>query len=56
MRKCMGFLFAMFMAVFGTPLYAMELSLDVAVEKILAESQDMKKAEANIKKADFLPH
>ena len=52
MRKCMGFLFAMFMAVFGTPLYAMELSLDVAVEKILAESQDMKKAEANIKKAE----
>ena len=48
----MGFLFAMFMAVFGTPLYAMELSLDVAVEKILAESQDMKKAEANIKKAE----
>ena len=52
MRKCMGFLFAIFMAVFGTPLFAMDLSLDEAVSKILAESQDMKKADANIKKAE----
>ncbi|MBR4475337.1 MAG: TolC family protein [Alphaproteobacteria bacterium] len=52
MRKCMGFFFAIFMAVFGTPLFAMDLSLDEAVSKILAESQDMKKADANIKKAE----
>lgn len=30
---------------------AMDLSLDAAVDKILAESQDLKKADANVKKA-----
>lgn len=34
-----------------TPVHAMDLSLDTAVEKILAESQDLKKADANVKKA-----
>ena len=48
----MRVLFAVFIALMGTPLCAMDLSLDEAVEKILAESQDMKKAEANIKKAE----
>ena len=33
------------------PAGAMDLSLDAAVEKILAESNDIKKADANIKKA-----
>ena len=52
MRNLMRGLFAVFVAFCGMPLYAMDLSLDDAVEKILAESQDMKKAEANIKKAE----
>lgn len=32
--------------------FAMDLSLDAAVEKILDQSQDLKKAEANVKKAE----
>jgi len=51
MRKFCGVLFAVVAAVIGMPAFAMDLSLDDAVEKILAESQDMKKADANIKKA-----
>ena len=51
MRKYTHVLFAIFAAVFCSPLFAMDLSLDDAVSKILAESQDIKKAEANIKKA-----
>lgn len=31
--------------------FAMDLSFDTAVEKIMAESQDLKKADANVKKA-----
>ena len=38
-------------AVAVTPSFAMDLSLDTAVDMILAESQDMKKADANLKKA-----
>lgn len=51
MRKFTHVLFAVFIAVYSAPLTAMELSLDEAVQKILAESQDVKKADANIKKA-----
>lgn len=51
MRKYTHILFAIFAAVFCSPLCAMDLSLDDAVSKILAESQDIKKADANIKKA-----
>ncbi len=32
--------------------YAMDLSLNMAIEKILDESQDLKKAQANVKKAE----
>ena len=51
MRKFVRVLFAVLATVIVSPAFAMDLSLDDAVEKILAESQDMKKAEANIKKA-----
>lgn len=33
------------------PAFAMDLSLDAAVEKIMHESEDLKKADANVKKA-----
>ena len=39
-------------AIVGVDAYAMDLSLDKAVEMILDESQDLKKAEANVKKAE----
>ena len=39
-------------AIMGTDAYAMDLSLDRAVEMILDESQDLKKADANVKKAE----
>ena len=51
MRKFAHVLFAALVAVFSLPVFAMDLSLETAVEKILAESQDIKKADANIKKA-----
>ena len=51
MRKFTRFLFAGLAMVICSPLFAMDLSLETAVEKILDESQDMKKADANIKKA-----
>jgi len=38
-------------AAFCMPGMAMDLSLNQAVEKIVAESQDLKKADANVKKA-----
>lgn len=38
-------------SVFAMPSYALDLSLDDAVSKIVAQSQDVKKADANIKKA-----
>ena len=37
--------------VTGVPAYAMDLSLNDAVEKIIAESHDLKKADANLQKA-----
>mgnify|MGYP001054733960 CR=1 FL=1 len=42
---------AAFASVFSAGASAMDLSLNAAVEKIVAESQDVKKADANIKKA-----
>ena len=51
MRKFAHVLFAVSAMVFCLPLNAMDLSLDDAVSKILTESQDIKKADANIKKA-----
>ncbi len=39
-------------AVFAPNAHALDLSLDAAVEKIIAESQDLKKAEANVKQAE----
>jgi len=52
MRKIAHILFAALLAVVGMPAYAMDLSLDDVVAKILSESQDVKKADANIKKAE----
>lgn len=37
--------------IFVNPLFAYDLSLNDAVEKIIAESNDLKKADANVKKA-----
>ena len=51
MRKFTHILFAVFASVFCLPAGAIDLSLDDAVAKILTESQDIKKADANIKKA-----
>ena len=51
MRKFTHVLFAGIVAAVSMPAFALDLSLDTAVSKILAESQDMKKADANIKKA-----
>ena len=39
-------------AIMSTNAFAMDLSLNDAVEKILSESQDLKKAAANVKKAE----
>lgn len=51
MQKFVRFFIALFISVAGIPTFAMDLSLGDAVDKILAESQDMKKADANVKKA-----
>ena len=49
MRK---FLFCILSGLFVIPgAYAMDLSLDEAIEKIVAESNDLKVADANVKKA-----
>ena len=45
---CIG---AMGIMLCGTPATAMDLTLNQAIEKIVAESQDVKKADANVKKA-----
>lgn len=42
---------AVFVALCASQAMAMDLSLNAAVDKIMAESQDLKKAEANVKKA-----
>ena len=50
MKTCTAAIFVA--AMFGVNCAnAMDLSLDAAVEKIMAESNDIKKAEANVKKA-----
>ena len=49
MRNILPVVFGIFMVV--PNLYAMELSLKDATEKIVAESNDLKSAEANVKKA-----
>lgn len=49
MRKLFFVLFCAFMVLPNA--FAMDLSLDEAIEKIVAESNDVKKADANIKKA-----
>ena len=51
MQRFIRVLFTLFIVFCGTPLYALDLSLDDAVNKILNESQDIKKADANIQKA-----
>jgi len=51
MRRFFGFFFsvcAVFSCIDG---FAIELSLNDAVQKVIAESNDLKKAEANVKKA-----
>lgn len=52
MRKFLGgvFLLPLFMTV--NSVYAMDLSLNDAVDMIVNESQDLKKAQANVKKAE----
>ncbi len=52
MRKTMLASFLAACAVAGMPAYALDLSLNDAVEKIVSESQDLKKADANLKQAE----
>ena len=52
MRKLKLVAIVLCAAIMGTDAYAMDLSLDRAVEMILDESQDLKKADANVKKAE----
>ena len=52
MRKLKLVAIVLCAAIMGTEAYAMDLSLDRAVEMILDESQDWKKADANVKKAE----
>jgi outer membrane protein TolC len=54
MRKFLSFLFVFF--VFTPGVFAMDLSLNDAIEKIVAESNDLKTAEANVKKAKAQLH
>lgn len=51
MRKIFGCLFALYAGFCCIDGFAMDLSLDDAVQKIVAESHDLKKADANVKKA-----
>lgn len=53
MRKAHSFLglSALGVVLCGAPAAAMDLSLSSAVDKIVSESQDVKKADANVKKA-----
>lgn len=54
MRKAsLGTLFMLVgISVVASNSYALDLSLNDAVDRIVAESQDLKKADANIKKAE----
>ena len=51
MRKCKLFFAIVCGAMVANPLFGMDLSLNDAVTRIIAESNDVKKAEANVKKA-----
>ena len=51
MRKVFGAIIALYGGCCGIHAYAMDLSLNDAVQKIVAESHDLKKADANVKKA-----
>lgn len=51
MRKFFGCLFALYAGFCCIDGFAMNLSLGDAVQKIMAESHDLKKADANVKKA-----
>ena len=51
MRKFFGCFFALYAGICCIDGFAMDLSLDDAVQKIVAESHDLKKADANVKKA-----
>lgn len=51
MRKLFGLFFALCTGFCGVDAVAMDLSLSSAIEKIVSESHDVKKAEANLSKA-----
>lgn len=51
MRKVFGVIIALYGGLCGIQAFAMDLSLNDAVQKIVAESHDLKKADANVKKA-----
>lgn len=51
-RKMMAFFGVLCSVLFVQNSFALDLSLNEAVDKIMHESQDVKKAEANLKKAD----
>lgn len=52
MRKIISLLLFSSLICFGQNAFSMNLSLNEATEKILAQSEDLKKAEANVKKAE----
>lgn len=52
MRKFGGVVFLFFLFMTVNNVYAMDLSLNDAIEMIVNESQDLKKAQANVKKAE----
>lgn len=51
MKKMLSGITCVFMVLISLPSVAMDLSLNNAIDMILAESNDLKKAEANVKKA-----
>ncbi|MBO7508665.1 MAG: TolC family protein [Alphaproteobacteria bacterium] len=51
MRKFFAIVLALYSGFSCIDVFAMDLSLDAAVQKIVAESNDLKKADANLKKA-----
>jgi len=52
MRKLKLFFVILCGVVIANPLFAMDLSLNDAVTRVIAESNDIKKADANVKKAE----
>lgn len=51
MRNVFGVIVALYGGLCGIQAFAIDLSLNDAVQKIVAESHDLKKADANVKKA-----